>query len=311
MKAAVDERLGDVHGRDPMGALARVGEDDFVQWLGRVGQVKVAPQLFAQIVGVEHGASRDLAQAIRAQFGEVGVGAHADGEVAEEGAQAADALGRVEVEAIADGGIGFQVGRERFDGGLVARPRVDLVALACVLKAAFAHHARHRQKVAEGACHADGACAWATATMWRGKGFVQVDVHDIDAEVGGAHAAEEGVEIGAVAIEKGAFGVDKVGDVADAALEEAEGVGVGHHQGGHIAAMRVEGLGHGVGGEQAVGVTLELDDLKASHGAGGRVRAVGAVRDEDFAPFFAAGLDGGADHEHAGKFAMSACRGNE
>jgi hypothetical protein len=40
--------------------------------------------------------------------------------------------------------------------------------------------------------------------MRRREGLVEVDVHGVDAKVAGAHLADDGVEIGAVAIDEAA-----------------------------------------------------------------------------------------------------------
>src|SRR2546423_1772512 len=52
-----------------------------------------------------------------------------------------------------------------------------------------------------GECHR--ACARAAAAMRRGEGLVQIDVHGVDAEIPRLHAADNGVEIRAVAVEIG------------------------------------------------------------------------------------------------------------
>ena len=44
---------------------------------------------------------------------------------------------------------------------------------------------------------------------------MQVDVHRIDAEIARAHAADDGVEVRAVAIEVAAGRMDQVGDLLD------------------------------------------------------------------------------------------------
>jgi hypothetical protein len=67
------------------------------------------------------------------------------------------------------------------------------------------------------------------AAVRRGEGLVQVDVHGIDAKVAGTHLADDGVEIGAVAIDIAARRMDRVGDRLHVALEQAAGVGIGDH----------------------------------------------------------------------------------
>ena len=67
---------------------------------------------------------------------------------------------------------------------------------------------------------------------------MQVDVHGVDAEIARPHLADDGVEVGAVAVEVGAGLVHGVGDLDDVALEQAAGVGVGQHDRGHVRPER-------------------------------------------------------------------------
>ena len=76
--------------------------------------------------------------------------------------------------------------------------------------------------------------ARAAAAMRRRKSFVQIDMHRIDAEIGRPHASDDGVEIGAIAIEIGAGFMHVLGDGNNIALEQAAGVGIGQHDGGDI-----------------------------------------------------------------------------
>jgi len=68
----------------------------------------------------------------------------------------------------------------------------------------------------------------------RGKSFVQVEVHDIDAEISRAGFADEGVHVGAIHVEETAFGMHEFGDLVDLLLEDAERVGIGKHERGHV-----------------------------------------------------------------------------
>ena len=61
-------------------------------------------------------------------------------------------------------------------------------------------------------------------------------------------------------------------------LEDAEGVGVGEHQRGHVFVhLRCERgqIDH------AAGVGLEVFDLVSGDGGGGGIGAVGGIRDQD------------------------------
>ena len=63
---------------------------------------------------------------------------------------------------------------------------------------------------------------------------MQVEVHYVHAEVAGADFADQGVHVGAVHVEQGAFGVEDVGDLVDLVFKDAEGGGVGEHQRGGV-----------------------------------------------------------------------------
>ncbi len=102
----------------------------------------------------------------------------------------------------------------------------------------------------------DGAGARPTAAMRRRERLVQVDVHGIDAEVAGADLADDGVEVGAIAIEVGAGLVDSVRDSTNVRLEQAAGVGVGEHDRGDVRAKR---LAHGFDSDRAIGPRLQIE----------------------------------------------------
>ena len=80
----------------------------------------------------------------------------------------------------------------------------------------------------------DGAGAGTASAVRRGEGLVQVEVHDVDAEVAGANLADQRVHVGAVHVEQRALVVEHVGDLVDLLLEDAEGVGIGEHERGDI-----------------------------------------------------------------------------
>ena len=70
---------------------------------------------------------------------------------------------------------------------------------------------RGRKERDERVADPDGSRARAAAAVGRREGLVQVDVHDIDAEIRRPHAADDSVEIGAVAVEIGAHRVHGLG----------------------------------------------------------------------------------------------------
>ena len=78
--------------------------------------------------------------------------------------------------------------------------------------------------------------------MGLAEGLVEVDVHDVEAEVAGLHLADDGVEVRAVAVHQGAVAVYHLGDLDDVAVEEAEGAGLGDHEGGDGGAVLFQRL---------------------------------------------------------------------
>jgi len=133
---------------------------------------------------------------------------------------------------------------------------------------------------------------------------VQVDVHRIDAQVAGPHAADDRVEVGAVTVNESARGVDRVGDRLHVALEQAAGVGVGDHHPGDVWAEA--GLERG---EVHAAFRRRRDRLDRIAGKG-RSRRVGAVRalgnEDRLAVALAFRLERGADRQHAAQLAVCA-----
>ena len=60
--------------------------------------------------------------------------------------------------------------------------------------------------------------------MRGGEGLVQVEVHDVDAEVAGPGDAEDGVEVRAVVVDQPARLVDGRDDLLDVLVPQPEGV---------------------------------------------------------------------------------------
>ena len=68
---------------------------------------------------------------------------------------------------------------------------------------------------------------------------MQIDVHSVDAQVAGPHLADDGVEVGAVAVEVAAGLVQGVRDLDDVPLEQAAGIGVGQHDRGDVRPQTI------------------------------------------------------------------------
>ena len=271
MESVIDQALGEVHGLDAILRLQFVAEDDFMHGRRRVRQVVNAFQSLADVIRVEHRVFRSLPQAVRTVGEDVGQRADEHSEVSVKGAHAADGVRAVVVEAERAVGAGDddRCGKERLE---------DFFA-------------------------GDGAGAGATASVRRGEGFVQVEVHHVDAEVAGARLAYERVHVGAVHVEQRAFGVQDVGDAVNLALEDADGGGVGEHERGGVL---VHHAGEFREVHHALRVRLEVGHLIAADRGGGGVGAVRRVRDQDLLARVALALVIRADKQDAGELAVRA-----
>ncbi len=127
---------------------------------------------------------------------------------------------------------------------------------------------------------------------------MQVEVHDVDAEIAGPRLADQRVHVGAVHVEQAALGVQDVGDLVDLLLEHAQRVGIGEHQRGdifvHLRCQRRDV-------DHAARVRLQILDRVAHHRGGGRIRAVRGVGNQNFLARIALRLVIGAHHQQAGQ----------
>ncbi len=132
---------------------------------------------------------------------------------------------------------------------------------------------------------------------------MQIEVHDIHAEVAGARLAAERVHVGTIHIKECALGVQDVGDLVDLALEDADGGWVGEHEGGGLVVDLLREL---LNVDHAVHVRAQVFYLIAADGGGGGVGAVRGVGDEYAAARIAFRLVVSAGEQDAGELAMRA-----
>ena len=95
--------------------------------------------------------------------------------------------------------------------------------------------------------------------------------------------------------------MDDVTDFFDIFFKQAQGVGVGDHDTGGVF---IHQLFHCFGIDDAVGTGFYVDRLVAAQGGGGRVGAVGRIRNQDLGSLFPLFCVVGIDHQDAGKFTV-------
>ena len=138
--------------------------------------------------------------------------------------------------------------------------------------------------------------------MRGGEGLVQVEVHDVEAQVARAGDAQQGIHVRPVAIDQTAGIVHHLVDFLDVLIKEAEGVRVGDHDPGQfVIAERCQLF------EVDVPALVGRDgfDHQAAHGGGGGVGAVGTVGDQhDLALVMTLRLMPGHDGLDSAEFAM-------
>ena len=270
VETEVEQTLGDVERRGRLDTLAgtvvdEAVEDELVLADGGDGELIGVLELLLDVVGVEGSDGSYLADVLAADGEQPGTGAKDDAEVAHVAADTACRLGIALGDAV----------------------RAALVAL---------HGVGVGEALLEEGLHADRTASGAATAVRRGERLVEVEVHDVEAHIAGAYLADEGVHVGSVVVEQTAGLVDEGGNLLDLRLEEAEGVGVGHHDAGEVGTE--EGL-EVLHVDEAVGVGLDDDDLKAADGCRGGVRAVGTVGDDDLraGQVAAVAVVGAHDHE--------------
>ena len=152
----------------------------------------------------------------------------------------------------------------------------------------------------------DRAGARTAAAVGRGKGLVQIEVHHVDAEIAGPRDADQRIHVGAVHVQHGALLVQDFGHADDVVLEDAERVRVGHHEGGDVAGhqlfQRAEIDAAGLAG-------LDVLHRVAGDGGGGRIGAVGRIRNQNLLARVAAFFEQRANQQDAGEFAVRSGRG--
>ena len=140
-----------------------------------------------QVIGIQHRVVRDRLQPVRPLAADVAIGPEQDADVAEVGADPADRLGAVVVQAI--------------------RPVVVL------------GHQRGGQIWLEERADRDRAGAGAAAAVGAGEGLVRVIVHEVGPHVPRPDLPEDRVHVRAIEVEQPPSGVEQLGDRLDLGVE--------------------------------------------------------------------------------------------
>jgi hypothetical protein len=139
--------------------------------------------------------------------------------------------------------------------------------------------------------------------MRSGERLVQIQVHHVHAEIAGTRDAHQRVHVGAIHVEQRALAMQDFGSLDDARFEDAQRVGVGDHQAGHIFR---DGFFERGEIQQAVLVGADVLDHVTGDGRSGGVGAVRGIRNQDFLARIALLFEQGADEQDAGQFALRA-----
>ena len=131
-------------------------------------------------------------------------------------------------------------------------------------------------------------------------------MHQVDAEVAGAHNASERIHVGAVAVDEPTAAVNQPNDLFDVFLEKAERIRIGDHEPSHLI---------GAGRSQCLDIDIaalvggNLNGNEACHCRRCRVGAVRRIGNEDLVALLltARGMIG-ADHQQRRELAMRARR---
>ncbi len=131
---------------------------------------------------------------------------------------------------------------------------------------------------------------------------MQVEVHDVGAEIAGTHLAHQGVHVGAVHVHQRALGMQHVGNLMDLLLEDAQGVGIGEHQRGDVFVHLRFQRRHV---DHARGVRLQVLHRVAAHRSGCGIGSVRRIGHQDFLARIALRLEIGPHQQDSGHLAVS------
>ena len=74
---------------------------------------------------------------------------------------------------------------------------------------------------------------------------MQIQVHDVDAEIAGARLADQSIHVGAIHVEQRAFGMQDVGDLVNLTFKHADGGRIREHERSGFFVDQLLQLGQG------------------------------------------------------------------
>ncbi len=201
MKAAIEQRLGEVHRRNVvLLGLSPQRYDELVAGPAlRKRELEARPlELRHEVVGIQSRVIRHPLHALASKQAHIDIGPQQDTRITHERGQPADAPGAI--------------------GSVYPVKTLPTTA-----------HDRCREERLESVAHAHGARTGTASAVRRGERLVQIDVNDVEPHSARQRFAQNRVEVGTIVVEKPTGPVDDLRDVPYPPLENAEGGRVGQH----------------------------------------------------------------------------------
>ena len=205
MNALVDHRLGEIEGGDTGILEEMIVEQHLVHARAGIRQREIVLERGEKVIGVEHRIARGLPEPIRPHAHHVGQRPDKDPELAVEPLHPA---------------VGFAF---------------RIIGVLDQMKSILAGNHVRQRRVRHQRCRQHHRPRPRTAAaVRRGECLVQIEVHAVDAQIPRPDPPDNGVEVGPIAVDIAAGGVDGIRHVLHVALEQAAGVGIGDHDGGDV-----------------------------------------------------------------------------
>ena len=268
MKAIVDQAFCDVHGAHAVFLLNGVAKHHFVHRGQRIRQFVGALKLLSNVIRVQHGVFRGLPHS-RAVCQNVRQRANQNAEIAGERFHSADGIRT-----------------HRFQRQTPAL---------------LFHQDGHRTERLENFLHRHRTCARTSAAVRGRKGFVQVQVHHVNAQIARPRHAGQRVHVRAVHIQQGALAVQDLRDFRNALLKNSQCRGIGDHQSRDVSSHLVAEL---FDVDLSVRLRLDVFDFVSGDDRRRRIGPVRGIRNQYFLAWIPLLLQISAYQQQAGHFAM-------